>query len=322
MQSDTHDPSDKSVVELSSEHWRLRLEPHTGLQTQSCQIRHHDAWHNLMPDTRPGAEASKTTAADNDIALKASNFHMLPYSNRIRDGRFNFNGQAVQLEDAANHSIHGALRKLPWRVTSQTDTSVTAEYDTLKDGSVNWPWPIHASISYTLDNNQLLSRMSLTNHGDRNMPAGMGWHPYFCRTIDGAEPELTIAVDGMYPDTNGDCLPTGPAIALNDELNFKTPKKLDSAVRIDHCFSGLSSPVTLHWPNAGIKVLMHASANCNHLVLFNPAQAYFAVEPVTNANDGFNLSAQGVDAGVTTLAPSQTMTAEMQLVLEAPGFNG
>lgn len=293
-----------SAVELKSEQWRIKLAPQTGLQTQSCQVRRNKAWHDVMPDC---------TVANAE--LSASNFHMLPYSNRIRDAQFTHNGQTITLDGAQNHAIHGALRKLAWRVTDRSEASVTAEYDTQKDGEVNWPWPIHSAITYTLIDNQLISKMSLTNHGTTSMPAGMGWHPYFCRTIDGAEPELTLCVDGMYPDTDGDCLPTGAAIALNAALDFNTPRLLDPAQRIDHCLAGFRGPAILNWPAAGIQLHLHASSNCTHLVLFNPDKPYFAVEPVTNANDAFNLATKGIDAGVRELEPGQTLEAEMRIVL-------
>lgn len=305
-----NEPANARVIELESSHWRLRLQPQQGLQTQFCQIRSNQSWHNLMPDCTTQDDTSGTP-------LDASNFHMLPYSNRIRDGKFIHGGQVQQLADTENHAIHGALRSRPWRVIEQSANSVTAEYDTRQDGAVNWPWPMRACITYTLNNQELTSKMHLTNHGETSMPAGMGWHPYFCRTIAGAAPELTIAVSGMYPDTDGDCLPTGAAIALSKELDFSTARKLDPAQRIDHCLAGFASPATLAWPDAGIELQMIASDNCTHLVLFNPDQPYFAVEPVTNANDAFNLNANGIDAGVRMLNPEDTLTAEMQLVLRS-----
>lgn len=241
---------------------------------------------------------------------------MLPYSNRIRHGQFTHDKKNITLSDADNHAIHGALRKCAWRITEQAKHTVTAEYDTHIDGEVNWPWPVRATTSYTLTDNQLISQMTLTNLGSSSMPAGMGWHPYFCRSIDGAAPELRISVDGMYPDTNGDCLPTGAPIPLSKELDFSDSRKLDPTQRIDHCFAGFTSPATLHWPDAGIQIQMLASENCTHLVLYNPDEPYFAVEPVTNANDGFNLSEKGVASGVTILQPEQSLTAHMSLVLD------
>ena len=293
-------------IDIASERWRLRLQPSMGLQTLSCKILHADQWHDLMPDC----------TVDNP-PLNACNFHMLPYSNRIRDARFSHDEQDHILDHVDEHAIHGALRKLKWRVNEQSEHNVSAEFDSRSDGAITWPWPIHAKVSYTLTQNTLTSVMTLTNLGTTSMPAGMGWHPYFCRQIAGAEPSLTIPVEGVYPDTEGDCLPVGAAIALPKALQFSAARRLDSAQRIDHCLSGFKGPATLAWPEAGITLRMHASENCGHLVLYNPDEAFFAVEPVTNANDGFNLQNRDIDAGVIILEPGQSMSAQMQLELLA-----
>jgi len=299
-----HPWTDERTIALSSRLWHLQLRPDMGLQTQVCKIHHADQWHDLMPDC----------SAD-DAPLSAANFHMLPYSNRIRDGAFHHEGVAVQLDYAEQHAIHGALRERPWRVTDQTSSSVSAQYDSREDGKVNWPWPIQATVAYALTDDTLRSQMTLTNHGDTSMPAGMGWHPYFCRTVAGASPNLTINVSGVYPDTDGDCLPTAAATALPSHLDFNEAGKLNPDQRIDHCLAGFKSPATIAWPDAGITLEMQASDNCSHLVLFNPDAPYFAVEPVTNANDGVNLLAKGIDSGTVTLAAGQTMRADMTLRL-------
>jgi len=274
-------PSDDTVIEIESERWHLKLQPGTGMQTQVCRVYHAENWHDIMPDCC----------------------------------QFSHAGVAVNLEHADQHAIHGALRKRPWRITEQTKNSASGEYDSRQDGKINWPWPIQATVNYTLTGQALLSQMTLTNHGTSPMPAGMGWHPYFCRVVAGANPRLTIAVDGVYPDTNGDCLPTGAAVNLPAQLDFSESRDLKPDQRIDHCLAGFKSPATISWPGAGLTVQLHASNNCSHLVLFNPDAPFFAVEPVTNANDGINLAAKGIDAGIITLPAGQTLSAEMKLQL-------
>jgi len=296
-------PTD-TALDIKSQLWHLQLQPKMGLQTQLCKIHHTGNWLDIMPDC---------SAAN--APLNAANFHMLPYSNRVRDGRFSHAGVAVQLDHAEQHAIHGALRKRPWRVTEKTKNSVSAEYDSRRDGTINWPWPIQASVSYTLTYDTLISRMTLTNHGNNAMPAGMGWHPYFCRIVAGASPRLTIAAGGVYPDTDGDCLPTGAAVSLPAHLDFSSARDLDPAQRIDHCLAGFTSPVTIAWPDAGVTLQLYASNNCTHLVLFNPDAPFFAVEPVTNANDGANLASKGVDSGIVTLPAGETLSAEMLIRL-------
>jgi len=296
--------ANEPVIDIESQLWQLQLQPGLGMQTQVCKIQHAGKWLDIMPD-----------CSTKDATLNASNFHMLPYSNRIRDAQFPFGNTEIQLDYAEQHAIHGALRKRPWRLTEHTKSSATAEYDSRVDGKINWPWHIQSSVRYTLSDNTLSTQMTLTNHGSSRMPAGMGWHPYFCRTVAGAHPQLTFAVDGVYPDTNGDCLPTGAAIKVPADLDFATPRHLNAEQRIDHCMAGFKTPVTIAWPEAGITLQMHTSSNCTHLVLFNPDEPFFAVEPVTNANDGFNLAAKGIDAGVIELAAGETLRAEMTLQL-------
>jgi aldose 1-epimerase len=245
--------------------------------------------------------------------LSAANYHLIPYSNRIRDGRFIFENQHYQLENANKHAIHGALRNLRWRVLEQDAQRVVAQYNTKADGDVNWPWPMKATITYLLKDNELISQINLLNLGSTNMPAGLGWHPYFCRDINGASPTLQIPVKSMFVDTNGDCLPVGEPIGINPELDFSEVRALNPEQRIDHCFGGLAGVSSIAWPDTGIMLQMHASDNCTHAVLFNPDAPYFALEPVTNANDAFNLESQGIQAGVKTLSPGESMQAEMRL---------
>jgi len=104
-------------------------------------------------------------------------------------------------------------------------------------------------------------------------------------------------------------------VSLPAELDFSVARDLKPDQRIDHCLAGFASPATIAWPDAGITVQMHASNNCSHLVLFNPDAPFFAVEPVTNANDGVNLTTRGIDAGIVILPAGQTLSAEMKLQL-------
>lgn len=295
----------RDTIQLESSCWRLWLQPSVGGQWLAGQVRRGADWFDVFPDCREAEPGG----------LAAANFHMLPYSNRIRDGHFRFNGVDHQLDDAPNHAIHGALRNRAWRVTECSAQAMACEYDSARDGEINWPWPITARLRYSLMQDTLHGEMSLTNTGETAMPAGMGWHPYFCRLIDQASPELQLPVSGAYPDTNGDCMPDGASIALPPALDFRTKRPLDPNQRIDHCLSGLHGAVHITWPEAGISLTLRASDNCAHLVFFNPDKPWFAVEPVTNATDAFNLAQRGIETGMVSLAPGETLHATMTLGL-------
>ncbi|MFK8075275.1 MAG: hypothetical protein AB8B84_01720 [Granulosicoccus sp.] len=302
-----------SLVLIESDTWRLWSEPREGVQWMAAEVFRDGAWHAVVPDCRPadGPRAGQASHAP----LAAASFHMLPYSNRIRDGRFEHQGQTVQLENAQAHAIHGALRKLPWQVVKQDGSTLICRIDTANHAGVNWPWPISAEIEQRVEGTTLTSRITLTNEGDTDMPAGFGWHPYFVRQVNGSDATLTLPVTGVFPDAAGDCLPDGAAVELPPELDFRQARRLDASQRIDCCLSGLQGRCVIDWQEGGIKLVMASSAVCEYLILFNPDMPHFAVEPVTNANDAFNLASRSIESGTQILAPGATLEATM--VIEA-----
>lgn len=302
---------------LESDHWRMWCEPETGVQWLAASVCKDGKWHAVVPDCRQAeAPADSLRPGQSPAApLAAANFHMLPYSNRIRDGRFAFNDQIYQLANSQNHAIHGALRKLAWRVTDASPDSLICEIDTRQHDSVNWPWPMIARITQQIDGFVLSSIIELENAGGSPMPAGMGWHPYFVRTLDGSQPTLTLPVAGVFPDATQDCLPDGEAVALPAELDFRHARKLPADQRIDCCLNGLAGASIIHWENAGIKLSLQASDNCRYLILFNPDMPHFALEPVTNANDAFNLQSRGIESGTHVLQPGQSMQTRLDITL-------
>lgn len=306
------------MILIESDHWRLWCDPEVGVQWMAAEVQRQGTWHAVVPDCREAAGDSALrnqprAGQSSDAPLPAANFHMLPYSNRIRDGRFEFQGQTVQLAEGHKHAIHGALRKLPWKIAASDATSLTCTLHSGDHPDLNWPWAIDATINQSVDGSHLSSTLTLTNRGETDMPAGFGWHPYFVQVVNGAEPTLTLPVQGVFPDEAGDCLPDGPPVELPDSLDFRQARRLDANQRIDCCLSGLQGDCVIDWREGGIQLLMSASENCRFLILYNPDMPHFAVEPVTNANDAFNLASQGIDAGLAVLKPGQTLEATMTL---------
>lgn len=308
------------MILIESSHWRLWSDPAKGVQWMAAQVKRAGEWHDVVPDCRPQSDdaglkkSSRTAAGQSSSApLAAANFHMIPYSNRIRDGRFTFNGQQIVLKDEDTHAIHGALRKLPWNVLEHNNHSVVCEFDSRTNGPINWPWPLLARLEQRLNGATLSSQISIRNLGSSDMPVGTGWHPYFVRNIGHAGCTLTLPVSSVFPDEAGDCLPDGPPVALPAELDFTHARALDADQRIDCCLAGLSGACHLHWQEAGIELVMTASEACRFLILFNPDMPHFAVEPVTNANDAFNLASDGIDAGCAVLAAGDEFTVSMDI---------
>ena len=99
----------------------------------------------------------------------------------------------------------------------------------------------------------------------------------------------------------------GPAGALPPHLDFRELRALGTAF-VDDCFTGRTSPTlaTIEYPGA-LTVRMEADELYSHAVVYIPeGKPFFAVEPVTNVNDGFTLEAAGQHGtGVFLVQPAR-----------------
>lgn len=289
------------MVTLENSQLRLVVDPQQGVNVLAFFVQRAQGWLPVMPDVHGG-----------NSDLKASSFVLIPYSNRIEGGRFTFQGQTYQLANGERHASHGDVRGRAWQVDSVTATAIHCSFDSRTYADANWPWPFTATLDYALQENTLFARLTVTNHGTSAMPAGLGWHPYYNRTLSRAgEPVLLhFQVQSVYPDANDNRIPSGPAQPLAPNQDFAVERELTPENFIDACFYGYVGNGSITWPESQVKLVYTCSPNCTHLILFNPAKPYFAAEPVTNANNGVNLYAQGdPTSGIRVLAPGETLDA-------------
>ncbi|MBX3013632.1 MAG: hypothetical protein KF832_19080 [Caldilineaceae bacterium] len=290
-----------SVITLANDQLRLVVDPQQGVNVLAFFVQRAGEWLPVMPDVQGGQSD-----------LKASSFVLVPYSNRIEQGRFTFQGQAYQLANGERHASHGDVRGRAWQVEKLTATALHCSFDSRTVADANWPWPFTTTLDYALQGNTLFSRLTVTNQGTSPMPAGLGWHPYYNRTVSRAgEPVLLhFQVESVYPDANDNRIPSGPAQPIAPNQDFATERVLTPANFIDACFSGYVGNGSITWPESKVKLVYTCSPNCTHLILYNPAKPYFAAEPVTNANNGVNLYAQGdPTSGIQVLEPGATLEA-------------
>jgi aldose 1-epimerase len=298
-------------VDLSTDRLRLSIDPDAGAGLLVFSALVGDAWLPMMPDSR-----------QKSCDLAAASFLMIPYSNRIADGAFSFEGQSYQLGNGEAHAIHGDTRKRPWRITEQDDTRVSCAFSSTEHEAVNWPWPFEATATYELSDGAVCTlrmSVSVTNRGDTAMPAGFGWHPYFSRhlTRPGEPVRLRFPLAGAYPDAHGTRIPSGPLQPLAPNQDFTEERDLTPDNFLDTCFHGFTGG-HITWPESGVRLRFEPAESCRHLVLYNPEKPYFAVEPVLNANDGVNLLARGDEtAGTVVLAPGETLASACSLIVEA-----
>ena len=125
--------------------------------------------------------ASAFSIATNDPFGMAS-FPLVPYSNRIGDGSFEWSGKRYAL--ARNfppepHAIHGVGFEQPWRVAARDADSASLVLHHRPGAS--WPFAFEAQQRIKLGDGSLAIEMMARNLADRAAPLAFGHHPYFPR---------------------------------------------------------------------------------------------------------------------------------------------
>jgi aldose 1-epimerase len=265
-----------------------------------------EARHWLRPATPTGL-----VEAD---PLQMASFPMLPWSNRIRDGRFTFEGRSIQLPPHPTlgpNSIHGLGWAVPWQIGARSNAHL--ELRLTHDKSSQWPFMFSATQTYTLDEKGLRIDITVTNESAHRIPADIGHHPYLPHDRSGRGTRLTAQVQGMW-ESDEDLLPTKltnnhPAItALQNGMRL-------SDFELDNNFCGYGGLAEVLWPN-GDRLHMQSSAPMNFFVLYCPKdQDTFCMEPVSNCTDWLNLqsSVHAKEAGGNVLEPGQTLRGHLRL---------
>jgi len=244
--------------------------------------------------------------------FESAGFALVPYSNRIRAGRFAFQGRDVILplnRPPERHSIHGLGWQTAWRPGDVRERQASLEFGHLGGA---WPWAFRATQHFTLSTASLSVVLTLRNESDTPMPAGLGWHPYFPRT---PRTKLTADVQAIWL-TDDEIMPT--ALAPPRPAADPSHGLMVDDAPLDNCFVGWRRRAVIEWPEPGLHLAMTAEAPLDFLVVYTPpGRPFFCAEPVSHVTDAFNLAAAGrTDTGARTLAPRETLRANVVLSLE------
>lgn len=295
------------IITIENEHWQVGLVPATGGSVAYGRVRVGNAWVDVM---RP------TPAEDLAVAANTASYPLMPWSNRIREGTLHWAGRTYQLRVnfPDGTAIHGAAKDYPWTVVEQSAERAVLEFSSRAVYGVNWPWTFDARVTFALDGDRFTWTYAVTNTDHETFPAGFGHHPYFVRSIgDGPDAVLQVNCDLAYELV--ECLPSGAAGAIRPDADFRSARPVGQAF-VDDCYTGRTSPTlaTVEWPGT-VRLTVDADDLLGHAVVYiPPGEEFFALEPVSNANDAFNLEAAGIhSAGLFLVQPGQTTSASFSL---------
>lgn len=166
---------------------------------------------------------------------------LIPWPNRVADGRYRFDGVDYQLplEDPGNHAaIHGLLRWRPWSCLERDPDRVVL--GVRLHPTPGYPFALDARIEYALGVEGLAVTTTAVNVGSTDCPYATGQHPYLSPGT-GPVDAATLTLDARtWIDTDTpNRVPGGCHPVAGSELDFRVGRAIGPQ-RIDTPFSDLS----------------------------------------------------------------------------------
>ncbi|KQR74715.1 aldose epimerase [Burkholderia sp. Leaf177] len=302
-----HSVDDPALIELRAGNRRASIAPHIGGAITAFFDLAGDGerLHWLRP------ASPEALAARNPLGM--ASFPLLPYCNRLRDARFVFNGEAVDLSQDGNafdHALHGHAWRRPWDVlaVSANACELSLTHEPSGEAAHHWPYRYKATQRIELtDVGNLQVTLAIHNLSDKPMPFGMGHHPYYPRT---PSTRIHTRVRAMWHATP-DLLPTMLGAHESVEMLASKDGMPADAFDLDNNFAGWSRSATIEWPDENRSVTLTAEPPFNHMVLYAPAAHpdLLCVEPVSNTVDFLNLDVPQEDKGGGVLQPGEGVQA-------------
>jgi aldose 1-epimerase len=219
-----------------------------------------------------------TEAGATDPLLTAS-FPLVPFANRVRSGRFSFEGAQVALPAdpvAPPHALHGFGWRRPWTVDEQAADFAVLRHD--HDGA-DWPWRYSATQRFQLDDGELSLEIAVRSlEADATMPMGIGIHPYFQRTQ-----HTRVVARASHLWLNA---PDGVAETRVEDARFDGRREVwvSELEGLDNFFEGDGEALIL----GGRRPLKLTGApSAGFHVYVPPGQPFFCIEPVSHPPNSF-----------------------------------
>jgi aldose 1-epimerase len=211
--------------------------------------------------------------ADPQGLIHWGSYPMAPWAGRVRGGRFTFAGTSYDLPlGMPPHAIHGVVYDRPWEVLGPDRLGIELDE--------RWPFRGRAEQRFVLDEEGLA--MTLRIDADEPMPASLGWHPWFRRSLGEGTPPVRLQFDAqtmLARDADG--MPSGQRVP-------PTPGPWDDA------FTDVARPPVLEW---GETLRLEVRSTCRWWVVYTEPAHAICVEPESAPPDALNGQADIVEPG-------------------------
>lgn len=262
-----------------------------------------------------------STPAELVAHQRAKSDKLIPFPNRIKDGKYSFRGKNYQLPinfPTENHAIHGLIYDKSFREIDSniTETQASIELEYVYNGDISgYPFQYAVQVTYFLTKeNGFKCTTTVKNRGDQSMPFGDGWHPYFQfgKKVD----ELMLKIPATkLTEVDDRMIPTGRILSFDQyrELTQIGDTKFDSGFRVEPDEGIITTEIYEPDQNLKIKIWQETGKwKYNFLQIYiPPSRMSIAVEPMTCNIDAFNNK-----DGLIVLEPGRVFEANYGVMLE------
>jgi aldose 1-epimerase len=241
--------------------------------------------------------------------------NLIPWPNRIRDGRYIFNGVSQQLalsEPDRHNAIHGLVTYVPWVLIDKQADAVTNRVRIYPQHG--WPGTLEATITHRVGDQGLTVRVEATNIGTKDLPFGYGAHPYLTvgeSTVD--DVALTVPA-ASYLEVDDRLLPARISTVAGTAYDLRGGPVLGS-VNLDTALTDLDRGSDGRWRvvlalgERSVELWGDETMHWVQVFTGGPSrQSSIAVEPMTCGPDAFNLGPTHHDLRV--LGAGETFVGE------------
>jgi aldose 1-epimerase len=245
---------------------------------------------------------------------------LIPWPNRIQDGRYEFEGRAYQLaltEPTNGNAIHGLVRWAGASVAEREPSRVALEH--MVHAQPGYPFTVAVRIEYALSDSGLSVETTATNVGPNPCPYGTGAHPYLTVGTETVDSVVLQAPGRTALDSDERGIPVGRGPVEGTDFDFRRPRLL-GATTLDHCFTDLErdddglARVVLRSPESAAGLTLWMDDAYGYLMLFtgdplpDVARRSLAVEPMTCPPNAFRTG-----EAVIRLEPGRSFTSSWGL---------
>jgi aldose 1-epimerase len=245
--------------------------------------------------------------------LRAANFPLTPFGNRVRGNNFHFESKDYVLQPNMpwdKHYLHGDGWTSRWEVSEQRSDLVKLRLSPHQ--ATGTPYVYECEQAIRIEGAILEQTLSLTNRGEEALPFGLGWHPYFPLT-EGTR--LTAPATHYWEEDSQwlptVCKPVGGDIAFGRSGSI--PRRW-----INTLFEGWDSKAEIAWAETGLRLEIEADPLFGRYLIFvsdpafDPGYGYefFCFEPMSHSADAHHHQDGG---GLKRLVPGETMTGTVRM---------